>query len=170
MHARAGGLERIACIIADTHVVIQFENAGRAIVHAGRRAHFGAGGIAQHRRNQIHCLRLGAPPLGAAPAHPVLAGDAPLARVTVIRDGQRREIEFTAADPSLLDAAARAGIDVPFSCKSGVCSTCRARLLEGEVRMDRNFALEPHEVDAGFILTCQAHPLTERVVVSYDDR
>ncbi|MCO5122358.1 MAG: phenylacetate-CoA oxygenase/reductase subunit PaaK [Rhizobacter sp.] len=119
---------------------------------------------------RIHVERFGAPPLGAAPAHPVLAGDAPLARVTVIRDGQRREIEFTAADPSLLDAAARAGIDVPFSCKSGVCSTCRARLLEGEVRMDRNFALEPHEVDAGFILTCQAHPLTERVVVSYDDR
>jgi len=88
----------------------------------------------------------------------------------VLRTDQRREIEFTAADPSLLDAAARAGIDVPFSCKSGVCSTCRARLLEGEVRMDRNFALEPHEVDAGFILTCQAHPLTERVVVSYDDR
>ncbi len=119
---------------------------------------------------RIHIERFGAPPLGAAPAHPVLAGDAPLARVTVIRDGQRREIEFTAADPSLLDAAARAGIDVPFSCKSGVCSTCRARLLEGEVRMDRNFALEPHEVDAGFILTCQAHPLTERVVVSFDDR
>lgn len=119
---------------------------------------------------RIHVERFGAPPLGAAPAHPVLAGDAPLARVTVIRDGQRREIEFTAADPSLLDAAARAGIDVPFSCKSGVCSTCRARLLEGEVRMDRNFALEPHEVAAGFILTCQAHPLTERVVVSFDDR
>ncbi len=118
----------------------------------------------------IHIERFGAPPLGTAPAHPVLAGDAPLARVTVIRDGQRREIEFTAADPSLLDAAARAGMDVPYSCKSGVCSTCRARLLEGEVRMDRNFALEPREVEAGFILTCQAHPLSERVVVSFDDR
>lgn len=126
-----------------------------------------AAGVAPER---IHIERFGAPPLGAAPAHPMLAGDAPLARVTVIRDGHRREIEFTAADPSLLDAAARAGMDVPYSCKSGVCSTCRARLLEGEVRMDRNFALEPHEVEAGFILTCQAHPLTERVVVSYDDR
>ncbi|HMN74687.1 MAG TPA: phenylacetate-CoA oxygenase/reductase subunit PaaK [Burkholderiaceae bacterium] len=126
-----------------------------------------AAGVA---RGRIHIERFGAPPLGAGPAHPVLAGDAPLARVTVIRDGHRREIEFSAADPSLLDAAARAGMDVPFSCKSGVCSTCRARLLEGEVRMDRNFALEPHEVEAGFILTCQAHPLSARVVVSYDDR
>ena len=126
-----------------------------------------AAGVAPER---IHIERFGAPPLGGAPAHPVLAGDAPLARVTVIRDGQRREIEFTAGDPSLLDAAARAGMDVPYSCKSGVCSTCRARLLEGEVRMDRNFALEPREVEAGFILTCQAHPLSERVVVSFDDR
>ena len=120
--------------------------------------------------SRIHIERFGAPPLGAVPAHPTLAGDAPLARVTVIRDGHRRQIDFSGADQSLLDAAARAGMDVPFSCKSGVCSTCRARLLEGEVRMDRNFALEPHEVAAGFILTCQAHPLSARVVISYDDR
>ena len=119
---------------------------------------------------RIHIERFGAPPLGGAPPHPVLAGDAPLARVTVIRDGQRREVEFAASDPSLLDAAARAGMDVPYSCKSGVCSTCRAKLLEGEVRMDRNFALEGAEVQAGFILTCQSHPLTERLVISFDDR
>lgn len=126
-----------------------------------------AAGVAPER---IHIERFGAPPLGAAPAHPVLAGDAPRARITVIRGGHRREIEFTAAYPNQLDATARAGMDVPFSCKLGVCSTCRARLLDGEVRMDRNFALEPHEVEPGFILTCQAHPLTEHAIVSYDDR
>ncbi len=76
-------------------------------------------------------------------------------------DGQREQIHA---------AAARAGMDVPYSCKSGVCGTCRARLTDGQVRMDRNFALEPAEVQAGFILTCQAHPLTERVVVSFDHR
>jgi ring-1,2-phenylacetyl-CoA epoxidase subunit PaaE len=59
---------------------------------------------------------------------------------------------------------------VPYSCRSGVCATCRAKLVEGRVRMDRNFALEKADLDAGFVLTCQAHPLTERVVVSFDER
>ena len=70
----------------------------------------------------------------------------------------------------MLDAAAAAGLEVPYSCKSGVCCTCRAKLIEGKVRMDRNFALEKHEVEAGFVLTCQAHPLTARVVISFDER
>jgi ring-1,2-phenylacetyl-CoA epoxidase subunit PaaE len=59
---------------------------------------------------------------------------------------------------------------VPFSCTSGVCGTCRAKLLEGQVRMERNFALDKADLAAGFVLTCQAHPLTERVVLSFDDR
>ena len=81
-----------------------------------------------------------------------------------------REIDFHAEQGNILDAAAAAGLEVPFSCKSGVCCTCRAKLLEGEVRMERNFALEKHEVAAGFVLTCQSHPLTERVVLSFDER
>lgn len=123
---------------------------------------------------RVHIERFGVPAAvssGAGPrAHEHLPGDAERARVVVIRDGLQREITFGPQDPSLLDAAAQAGLDVPFSCKSGVCSTCRAKVLEGQVRMDRNFALEPHEVAAGFVLTCQAHPLTERVVVSFDER
>jgi ring-1,2-phenylacetyl-CoA epoxidase subunit PaaE len=107
---------------------------------------------------------------GQPAPHEAKAGDAAQARVTVIRDGMAREIEFLAADPSLLDAAAREGMDVPFSCKSGVCSTCRCKVIEGRVRMDRNFALDKDEVAAGFILSCQAHPLTERVVISFDER
>ena len=82
-----------------------------------------------------------------------------------------REIEFTqgpAAASSTPPSAA--GLEVPFSCTSGVCCTCRAKLLEGEVRMERNFALDKNEVAAGFVLTCQAHPLTERVVLSFDER
>ena len=63
-----------------------------------------------------------------------------------------------------------AGLEVPFSCTSGVCGTCRARLLEGEVRMERNFALDKAEVAAGFVLTCQSHPVTDRVRISYDGR
>ena len=59
---------------------------------------------------------------------------------------------------------------MPFSCTSGVCGTCRAKLIEGEVRMERNFALEPAEVAAGFVLCCQAHPRSAKVVLSFDER
>ena len=92
------------------------------------------------------------------------------ARIVLVRDGLTREFGFAKGDPSILDAAARAGLDVPYSCKSGVCATCRCKVLEGRVRMDRNFALEPADLEAGFVLSCQAHPLTPRVVVSFDAR
>ena len=125
-------------------------------------------GVAAQR---IHIERFGVPPSEAdAHLHDARPGDAPQARITVIRDGVTREIAFTAGTPSLLDAAALVGMDVPFSCKSGVCATCRARLVDGRVRMDRNFALDAADLAAGFILTCQAHPLTERVTVNYDER
>ena len=121
---------------------------------------------------RIHIERFGTPEMqtGKPAPHEVREGDAEAAKVLVIRDGISREIEFRKTDPSLLDAAARAGMDVPFSCKSGVCSTCRCKLLEGEVRMDKNFALDKNEVAAGFILSCQAHALTPRVVISFDER
>jgi ring-1,2-phenylacetyl-CoA epoxidase subunit PaaE len=120
----------------------------------------------------IHIERFGIPlPPTGVPVQPQRReGDAEHARVVIVRDGLRREIEFRKDDTNILDAAAAAGLEMPFSCKSGVCCTCRAKLLEGEVRMDRNFALEKHEVAAGYILTCQAHPLTERVVLSFDER
>ena len=91
-------------------------------------------------------------------------------RIVPIRDGLTREFDFTADSPSLLDAASAAGLEVPYSCTSGVCGTCRAKVLEGQVRMERNFALDAADVEAGFVLCCQAHPLTERVVLSFDDR
>jgi ring-1,2-phenylacetyl-CoA epoxidase subunit PaaE len=108
-------------------------------------------------------------PVGAV-IHEARPGDAEQARVFIVRDGLRHEIEFRRDQPSILDCASAAGLEVPFSCTSGVCGTCRARLLEGKVRMERNFALDKREVAAGFVLTCQAHPLTERVVLSFDER
>jgi len=127
-----------------------------------------AGGIAPER---IHVERFGIPPTAAdATLHAPREGDATTARITIVRDGLTREVAFQPSDESILAAAGRAGLDVPYSCRSGVCATCRARLLEGRVRMDRNFALEPADLAAGFVLTCQAHPLTERVVVSFDER
>ncbi len=92
------------------------------------------------------------------------------AKIVIIRDGLSREIDFKKDQPSILDAASAAGMEVPFSCTSGVCGTCRAKLVQGKVRMDRNFALDKNEVAAGFILTCQAHPQSERVVISFDER
>jgi ring-1,2-phenylacetyl-CoA epoxidase subunit PaaE len=71
---------------------------------------------------------------------------------------------------SILDMALHAGADLPFACKAGVCCTCRAKVVEGEVRMDKNFALGDDEIARGFVLSCQSHPLTERVVLSYDER
>jgi ring-1,2-phenylacetyl-CoA epoxidase subunit PaaE len=129
-----------------------------------------AAGVAEER---IHIERFGiAQPTGpvGAVVHEALPGDAEQARITIVRDGLSREIPFTKGQPSILDAASSAGLEVPYSCTSGVCGTCRAKLLEGEVRMERNFALDKNEVAGGFILTCQAHPLTERVVLSFDER
>jgi len=120
---------------------------------------------------RIHIERFGIPPSAAdAQLHAPQAGDATTATIAIVRDGLTREIGFLPTDESLLAAASRAGLDVPYSCRSGVCATCRAKLLEGQVRMDRNFALEKADLAAGFVLTCQAHPLTERVVVSFDER
>jgi ring-1,2-phenylacetyl-CoA epoxidase subunit PaaE len=118
-------------------------------------------------RDHVHVERFGVP--GAA-ALPVDDAEAAEARVALIIDGARREIDFHRGQHSILDAGRAAGIDLPFSCKGGMCSTCRGKLLEGEVKMAKNYALEPHEVAAGFVLTCQSYPMTGRVVISFDDR
>jgi ring-1,2-phenylacetyl-CoA epoxidase subunit PaaE len=138
------------------------DEAQAALLDAGLpddRIHIERFGIAQQPDAQV-----------GAVIHAAQPGDAEQARVVIIRDGLRREIEFRRDQPSILDAASAAGLEVPFSCTSGVCGTCRARLVEGEVRMERNFALDKQEVAAGFVLTCQAHPVTERVVLSFDER
>jgi ring-1,2-phenylacetyl-CoA epoxidase subunit PaaE len=70
----------------------------------------------------------------------------------------------------LLDAALDAGLDLPYSCKGGVCCTCRCKVLEGQVRMDRNFTLQADEMAKGFVLSCQARAQTPSVVLSYDER
>ena len=128
-----------------------------------------AAGVPEER---IHIERFGIaqqPQVGAV-IHEAQPGDAEQARVVIVRDGLKHEIEFRRDQPSILDCATAAGLEVPFSCTSGVCGTCRAKLIEGEVRMERNFALDKNEIAAGFVLTCQAHPLTERVVLSFDER
>jgi ring-1,2-phenylacetyl-CoA epoxidase subunit PaaE len=98
----------------------------------------------------------------------VIAPSAPAkAMASLVIDGKRREVPVADGE-SILDAALRAGMDLPFACKGGMCSTCRAKLVEGDARMEVNYSLEPWELKAGFILTCQARPVSEKVVVDYD--
>ncbi len=91
----------------------------------------------------------------------------PKAFASLIIDGKRREVPVADGE-AILDAALRGGVDLPFACKGGMCSTCRAKLVEGQAEMDVNYSLEPWELKAGFILTCQAKPVTDKVVVDYD--
>lgn len=91
-----------------------------------------------------------------------------MSKVEVILDGSRILFDLPYDGSPVLDAALERGADLPFSCKGGVCCTCRAKLVEGEVDMDLNYSLEPDEIERGFILTCQSHPRTERIVVDFD--
>ena len=95
-------------------------------------------------------------------------GEPSEAVVTVNLDGRTTVIEMPSREETILAATLRARPDAPFSCTGGVCGTCRARLVEGEVRMDRNYALEPEEVAAGIVLACQSHPVTATVALDYD--
>lgn len=91
-----------------------------------------------------------------------------IARVTVIVDGDEYDFEMPKGGTNILDAATDRGLDVPFSCKGGVCCTCKAMVLEGKVNMAVNYALEDDEVEQGYVLTCQAKPITDEVKVNFD--
>jgi len=107
------------------------------------------------------------------PRHTHVAAAEPVAghtecEVTVTIDGATRTFMLEKAKENILEAGLRNGIELPYSCKGGVCSTCRCRLTEGEVDMDANFALEDYEVARGFILSCQSYPVTDKVTVDFD--
>src|SRR5580692_823115 len=144
----------------------------------------GPGDMVDELRNAITALNGGAPirferfaaaaprPAGSA-AEESVAVELPqevLATVSVTMDGRRRTFPMAPGDASVLDAAERAGLDLPFSCRSGICATCRARITDGAAVMTHNIALEPWETDAGFVLCCQARPTTATLEVSYDQK
>jgi ring-1,2-phenylacetyl-CoA epoxidase subunit PaaE len=93
-----------------------------------------------------------------------------LATISVVMDGRRRSFPMSPGDASVLDAAERAGLELPFSCRSGICATCRTRITEGAAVMTHNIALEPWETEAGFVLCCQARPTTATLEISYDQK
>jgi ring-1,2-phenylacetyl-CoA epoxidase subunit PaaE len=121
-------------------------------------------GIAPER---VHIERF-TPGIGGRPRPVIVPVAAPQkAAATVISEGAR--FDFPVAEgETIIDAAIRAGRSLPYSCKGGMCCTCRARLLEGRVQMIVNYSLQPWELNAGYVLTCQSCPLTERVVIDYD--
>lgn len=109
---------------------------------------------------------------GSAPPKRELsaAAAAQQSEVVVVLDGKRTTLRLRRGDESILEAAIRMRRDMPYACKGGVCATCKAKLLEGAVEMDVNYGLDSREVAAGFVLTCRSHPVTDRVVVDYDQR
>ena len=109
-----------------------------------------------------------APQPAPAPGVPLsLAPDG--ATITIVIDGRRRSFTMPMGGDAILDAAGQAGLDLPFSCRAGVCSTCRAKLVQGTALMEHNVALEDWEVEAGYILCCQARPTSPAVEISYDE-
>jgi len=103
-------------------------------------------------------------------AEPGTAAQAILATISVVMDGRRRSFPMAQSDVSVLDAAERAGLELPFSCRSGICATCRARITDGAAVMAHNIALAPWETEAGFVLCCQARPTTATLEISYDHK
>lgn len=97
-----------------------------------------------------------------------IKSDGPSSKITVKLDGIAFDFDLAFGGESILDAALQQGADLPYACKGGVCCTCRAKLIEGDVEMEANYALEPDEIKAGYILTCQSHPRSNRVVIDYD--
>ncbi len=138
-----------------------------AMIEATQKALVDAGVPA----NRVYTERFAS---GAAPATPQaprsekaksLSGMA----LTVVLDGKSHEMRIQ-PDEHILDVALNAGLDLPYSCKGGVCCTCRAKVTEGSVAMDKNFTLESWEMDKGFVLSCQARATSAKVVISFDDR
>jgi ring-1,2-phenylacetyl-CoA epoxidase subunit PaaE len=108
------------------------------------------------------------PPVRAAET--LTGADAGMAEVTVLMDGRRRSFTMRMNAESVLDGAARAGLDLPFSCRAGVCSTCRTKVVRGEVAMEQNYALEDWELEQGYVLACQSKVKTAVLELDYDER
>jgi ring-1,2-phenylacetyl-CoA epoxidase subunit PaaE len=129
-----------------------------------------AAGVA---REKIHAERFAVPGAPPAPPRPASAGNENVHghthQLDIVLDGKTHHL-WMGEDERVLDVALDAGLDLPYSCKGGVCCTCRARVLEGEVAMEKNYTLEAAEMQRGFVLTCQSRPRTAKVVISYDDR
>ncbi|QMV24421.1 phenylacetate-CoA oxygenase/reductase subunit PaaK [Streptomyces sp. SCUT-3] len=161
--------DRLAALVA---ALVDVESAGHwwlcgphGMVQDARRVLAGLGVPDARVHQELFHAGEDEPP---APArHEDATPDGPVSRVTVVLDGRTTRTDVP-RDRTVLDGAQRMRPDMPFACKGGVCGTCRALVVDGEVRMHRNFALEKAEVDAGYVLTCQSTPVSEDVVLDFD--
>lgn len=161
--------ELLATLIPVTGIDEAFICGPEAMIEATAHA-LQAAGLEHSRIHTERFLSAGAPASQAVrPQATALSGVAAPITLEVVIDGKTHTLGMNAQD-KLLDVALAAGLDLPYSCKGGVCCTCRARVLEGQVEMEKNFTLEKWETDKGFVLTCQARPRTPKVVISYDER
>ena len=143
-----------------------------AMIEATEKALLEVGVPARNIRTE----RFTSPTLEALPADTrkqVVLGHAPESKgdvaLTVVLDGKKHQMQMSATD-KILDVALAAGLDLPYSCKGGVCCTCRAKVMQGTVAMEKNFTLENWETEQGFVLSCQAKPTSKEVVMSFDER
>ena len=116
----------------------------------------------------VHSERFGAPRKGKRPDTQPVDPGTDQATITVIMDGHKKSFDMPRAGTNIVDAAAEQGVELPYSCKGGVCATCRTHVRKGEVDMATNYGLEPWEVEKGFVLACQSTPLSDEVLLDYD--
>jgi ring-1,2-phenylacetyl-CoA epoxidase subunit PaaE len=163
--------ELLATVIKAESIDEAFLCGPEGMIEAAQRALLGAGIGAQriHTERFLAAGQSSTRPTATTRSAPSAAMKAPTHRLQIVLDGKTHELPIADGE-KVLDAALEAGLDLPYSCRGGVCCTCRARVLEGEVEMEKNFTLEQWEIDKGFVLTCQARPLTPTLVVSYDER
>ncbi|MGI9221655.1 MAG: 2Fe-2S iron-sulfur cluster-binding protein [Woeseiaceae bacterium] len=119
-------------------------------------------------KDHVHSERFGVPRKATSEKPAVAPRTADHAEITVIMDGHKQAFDMERDDANIVDAAADHGIELPYSCKGGVCATCRCHVAKGEVNMEANYGLEPWEVEAGFVLACQSRPVSEAVTLDYD--
>jgi ring-1,2-phenylacetyl-CoA epoxidase subunit PaaE len=156
-------LERFFATIVPPETVDEWYLCGpQELVNTARMALLGHG--VDKARVHSELFHVGEPPIGPPAVEPPTGGST----VSVLLDGRRSTVAITDQDETVLEAVLRVRNDAPFACQGGVCGTCRAKLLDGKVIMERNFALEEDELAAGYVLTCQSHPSTPAVSLDYD--
>jgi ring-1,2-phenylacetyl-CoA epoxidase subunit PaaE len=126
-------------------------------------------GVEARRIHTEHFAAVHAPTEVPKPVRPA-AGKAEMATITVVMDGRRRQFAMPMGAQTILDAANAAGFELPYSCRAGVCSTCRTKVTKGKVEMSEQYALEDWELDAGYVLACSSKPVTHDVEIDYDER